>query len=312
MKKLYYLPILILMISVLLPNHSVADAAERKNIANGVYQVELSFQSDEAAGQDVLFSNKAELTVKEGHYSLSVPVQYQNVIKKVTAKQSGEKMKSLLITAENLVQFDMKDIQEKFTVEGTFQWSADDVLLSFSQEIAIVAESLPAKEQKPAVEEQGGIDGVLSADGKKDSSVKNGSVNSNETKTPIVKKLENRSYTPRPSRHSKEAAEAREKQQAAEEALKAASQEEQLAFDRTQDEPAREQREVKAQAPVTPAVVQVAGEEAEVKLAPSKVSEGPTIPFDLMKVGILLLACILSGVLLIRRMINRKKEIVNE
>lgn len=308
MKRIGGLSILILMVSVLLPFHSAADAAERKPV-NGVYQVELSFQSEGAASQEVLFGNKAELTVKEGRYSLSVPVKYQDVIKKITVKQSGSQLKSSLNADENLVQFDIKNIQEKFILEGTFQWSADDIPIAFSRELVINKNSLP-KEEQQAAGEQDAIGSAGRTDGKAEPSARDESVNSN--KSPIIKKTERWSYTPRPSRHSKEAAEAREKQQAAEAARKAASEEEQLVFDRTQDEPAIEQP-VKEQSLVKPAVVQVAEQAAVAPTrAQTQTAEGPAIPFELAKVGILFLACILSGVLFIRRMINRKKEVISK
>ncbi|GKV64072.1 MULTISPECIES: hypothetical protein [unclassified Sporosarcina] len=303
MKRIGGLSILILMISVLLPYHSTADAAEQKNV-NGVYQVELSFQSDESAGQEILFGDKAELTVREGRYILSVPVKYQDVIKKVTVQQSGNQMKSSLNADENLVQFDMENVLASVMIEGEYQWSEDDLLLSFSQEIVILADSLPKEEQKPAA------DGTVLTDGNKQLPVKTESVH--RDKTPIIKEREKRTYTPRPSRHSKEAAEAREKKQAAETARKAATEEEQLVFDRTQDAAAKVQSAVKEQTPVRPAVVQIAGEKAEVASTSVHTAEGQAIPFNVVKACILFLACILSGALLIRRLVSRKKEVISK
>ena len=112
MKRMVLLPLLLLLISAWLPFHTV-HANERKTIATGVYQVELSFLSNEDAGTDVLFNKQATLTVKEDRYTLSIAAKNDHILTYITAVQQGDKTSTRLDRAENLVQFDIKDIQQK-------------------------------------------------------------------------------------------------------------------------------------------------------------------------------------------------------
>ncbi|ARJ39019.1 hypothetical protein CSV78_12665 [Sporosarcina sp. P16a] len=74
----------------------------------------------------------------------------------------------------------------------------------------------------------------------------------------------------------------------------------QLEFDRTVDDVEEEPAEV---------VTQVASEPEELAI---HVQEEQTIPFDTMKIGILFTLCILSGILLIRRLVKKNNVTSNE
>ena len=148
MKRIVLLPLLLLLISAWLPFHSV-NADERKVIANGVYQVELSFLSHEVTDADVLFTKQATLTVKEGRYTLAIPAKNDHILTKVSAEQQGKKLNTWLGRAENLVQFDIKDVQQKVELAGTYRLAQEKVQQAFSQAMKIEADSLPTFETVP-------------------------------------------------------------------------------------------------------------------------------------------------------------------
>ncbi|MBY0223398.1 NEAT domain-containing protein [Sporosarcina aquimarina] len=120
-------------------------------------------------------------------------------------------------------------------------------------------------------------------------------VTSNETKIPLVRRPVQSPESTRPSR--------KEKQSSPTVATpKEVPVEEQLLFDRTLDELKKDEK-----LPVR----QVAEEEVKGDQIAYKPDE-QVIPFNLLKVGLLFFVCILSGILLIRRIKNGKKEMVNE
>ncbi|ARD48352.1 NEAT domain-containing protein [Sporosarcina sp. P33] len=142
MKKIIFLPLLLLFICASHPFPSV-HAEERKMIANGKYQVELSFLSHEITGSDVLFGKQALLTVKEGRYTLSVPAKSDHILTKATAVQQGKKTNTWLDRAENLVQFDIKDVQQQVELTGTYRLAQENIHQPFSLKLAISKQSLP-------------------------------------------------------------------------------------------------------------------------------------------------------------------------
>lgn len=172
MKRIVLLPLLLLLISAWLPFHSV-NADERKVIANGVYQVELSFLSHEVTDADVLFTKQATLTVKEGRYTLAIPAKNDHILTKVSAAQQGKKLNTWLGRAENLVQFDIKDVQKKVELTGTYRLAQEKVQQSFSQDLKIETHSLPKFEAvQPVAIIKAGDDTIvyqLLTDGKKSS-----------------------------------------------------------------------------------------------------------------------------------------------
>lgn len=212
MKRIISMSMLYLAVFALLPFQfvwSIAKAEERVELANGVYQVELSFLLLEVSEHEELFSRNATLTVQDGQYTLSVPMKYETIITSISAKQQGENILSLLDRTENLVQFDMKDVKQKIVLDGTIKIPLDEKTISFSEEIVINIDSLPQEElpetsqptpplveqddQKPAIEdkqEHHFFNYILLTDGKEEPSIMNTYVN------PIMKivKIDDRFY----------------------------------------------------------------------------------------------------------------------
>ncbi|PID13986.1 hypothetical protein CSV63_15285 [Sporosarcina sp. P34] len=169
MKRIVLLPLLLLLISAWLPFHSV-NANERKEIANDVYQVELSFLSDEAEGAKFLFTKQATLTVKEDRYTLSISAKKDHILTQITAMQQGNKTSTRLNRTENLVQFDIQDMYQKIELTGKYRLGKENTQQSFSYEVLIQGQSLPKIDQnQPAKSIQSGDDTVhyrLLSDGK--------------------------------------------------------------------------------------------------------------------------------------------------
>lgn len=162
-------PLLLLLISAWLPFHSVT-ANERKEVVNDVYQVELSFLSHEAEDTNVLFTKQATLTVKEDRYTLSIAAKNDHILTQITAVQQGIKTSTRLDRAENLVQFDIEDVQHKIELTGTYRLPKEHALQSFSYEVLIEEQSLPAFDHvQPVKSIQSGDDTIhyrLLSDGK--------------------------------------------------------------------------------------------------------------------------------------------------
>ncbi|PIC99357.1 NEAT domain-containing protein [Sporosarcina sp. P29] len=169
MKRMVLFPLLLLLISAWLPFHSVT-ANERKEVVNDVYQVELSFLSHEAEDTNVLFTKQATLTVKEDRYTLSIAAKNDHILTQITAVQQGIKTSTRLDRAENLVQFDIEDVQHKIELTGTYRLPKEHALQSFSYEVLIEEQSLPAFEHvQPVKSIQSGDDTIhyrLLSDGK--------------------------------------------------------------------------------------------------------------------------------------------------
>ena len=169
MKRMVLFPLLLLLISAWLPFHSVT-ANERKEVVNDVYQVELSFLSHEAEDTNVLFTKQATLTVKEDRYTLSIAAKNDHILTQITAVQQGIKTSTRLDRAENLVQFDIEDVQHKIELTGTYRLPKEHALQSFSYEVLIEEQSLPAFDHvQPVKSIQSGDDTIhyrLLSDGK--------------------------------------------------------------------------------------------------------------------------------------------------
>ncbi|ARF14331.1 NEAT domain-containing protein [Sporosarcina ureae] len=169
MKRMVLSPLLLLLISAWLPFHFV-NANEGKEIANDVYQVELSFLPHEAEGTNILFTKQATLTVKEGRYTLSIAAKKDHILMQITAVQQGNKTSTRLDRTENLVQFDIEDVQQKIELTGTYRLPKEHAQQSFSYEVLIKEQSLPPFDQiQPAQSIQPGDDTVhyrLLSDGK--------------------------------------------------------------------------------------------------------------------------------------------------
>lgn len=164
-----WLPLLLLLISAWLPFHFV-NANEIKEIAHDVYQVELSFLSNEAEDTNILFTKQATLTVKEDRYTLSISAKNDHILTQITAVQQGNKTSTRLDRAENLVQFDIQDIHQKIELTGKYRLGKENTQQSFSYEVLIQKQSLATIDQnQPAQSIQPGDNTVhyrLLSDGK--------------------------------------------------------------------------------------------------------------------------------------------------
>ncbi|MFJ7950889.1 NEAT domain-containing protein [Lysinibacillus sp. NPDC096418] len=158
---------------------------------DGQYQVELSFPLVEGEQQDSFFSKAATLFVKNGHYQLSLPMVYPDIITNIQIMQLEKIVPSTLNKAENLVQFDMNDLTQPFTINGAVILPFEEETVSFMEQLAINVDSLkfigPVIEEKPPVnseetdEEQPtkewSFDYVLLEDGENEPSMMNTYVN---------------------------------------------------------------------------------------------------------------------------------------
>ncbi|AXI00634.1 hypothetical protein DV702_13430 [Sporosarcina sp. PTS2304] len=153
MKRIVFLCTCLLVISTLLPSTFISYANER-SIADGVYQVELSFLSEEVAGQGVLFDKKAVLTVREGRQLVAVKIKPGHVMTSVAVTQQGENMSTSLRTAESLVQFDIKSTKQKFVLAGTYKKPTDNKEVVFSQILMMNENSLPATQPIPSASDE--------------------------------------------------------------------------------------------------------------------------------------------------------------
>jgi len=150
MNRIAFMLTIILAIFVVLPSHFVwliAKAGESPTITDGVYQVELSFLSLEAVEHEGLFSEKAMLTVAKGQYTLSVPMKYENLLTAVTVKQQVGSIPFRIDKAENLVQFDVKNLQQAIVMEGVIEKPLEEISTPFSEQITIHTKGLPPIEE---------------------------------------------------------------------------------------------------------------------------------------------------------------------
>lgn len=139
--------IVILLLSFQL-TFTTAKAEQPLQIIDGVYQVELSFQSLEAGEQGHLFGNKATLTVRKGQKTLSVSINNQSLNTVDAVEQSGKQLPFLINKNENLVEFDVIDIQKTIEITGTIHLHEEEKITSFKEQLMIDTKSLP-KLEKP-------------------------------------------------------------------------------------------------------------------------------------------------------------------
>lgn len=152
MNRIAFMSTIILAIFMVLPSHfvwSIAKAEELPTIADGVYQVELSFLSLEAVEHEGLFSDKATLTVQKGHYTLSIPMKYETQMTVVTVKQQDGSLPFQIDRAENLVQFDVRNLQQAIVIEGVIEGQSEETSIPFSEQITLHTDGLPPIEEIP-------------------------------------------------------------------------------------------------------------------------------------------------------------------
>lgn len=269
------------ILCMLLPFHPAVQADEPARLPDGVYQVELNLQSEDQE-QETLLNKAAELNVKKGKSALTATFSTKHLITSLTVEQQGKEILPIWNEAENLVQFDMESPLQAVVLSGMVQ-KADEEEYPFSIKLSINSKTLP--EQQAA-----GTAATPEKSGK-----------SAEMSGTFVKKSSWEPIKPRPSRHSAEAV-----KEEPVNPVKETAPEEPLAFDRTVDQ---ERFQKQPEMPAAPA--QVAQESAVQQETPVQQEEGLSVPFDAVKVGVLLLACVLSGFLLVRRLV-KKRTIVTE
>ena len=153
MNRIAFMSTIILAIFMVLPSHfiwSIAKAGESLTVADGIYQVELSFLSLEAVEHEELFSETATLTVEKGRYILSVPIKHKKILTAVTVRQQDGSKPLRIDRAENLVQFDVKNLQQMIAIDGVIEKPAEETSISFSEQITIHTNGLPPIEVSPA------------------------------------------------------------------------------------------------------------------------------------------------------------------
>lgn len=295
MNRLVGKSLLLFIILALLPfqfNLQNAKANELGRIADGIYQVELSFQSFEGVDPTVFRGKEVLLLVQEGHYTLSIPLMVNNGIIEIAATQQDKRIITLLDVAENLVQFDIKDLHELIKLDGMIQHPSDETPLTFTGEIGIETDSLPTvglpQVSKPVLPE---------AEKEKDDAtiekvdeIKPVPVIGEKDKTPIVKRPVQKPALPQKETPSTPVVLV----------PKVIPEEEQLAFDRTMDEISLEEIQIEEE-------LVEESKDVQIVQKPVKVAK-ETAPLNMVKIAVLALVCILSGLLLARRFINRKKE----
>ncbi|WP_230875022.1 NEAT domain-containing protein [Lysinibacillus cavernae] len=168
--------------------------AEESVIADGSYQVELSFSSIEGF-EESLFKHVATLTVKNGQYQLTAVLEEPNLIKDIHIEQLGNELSFTLDRIENLVQFDVLALHQPIVIKGNIALETEEQYALFSQELTIETQTLSpnnpqGEEQVEEIVSEGitgqewALDYVLLADGKQEPSIMNSYVN------PVAKVIE--------------------------------------------------------------------------------------------------------------------------
>ena len=295
MKRIVVKSMLFCIVFALLPlqfNLLIAKADESTKIADGIYQIELSFQAFDVVDPTVFSSEEATLTVEGGRHTLSVPLKEDSGIIEIIATQQDKRIITFLDVAENLVQFDIKDLHQWIKLDGMTHLPSDEDSLAFTGEIRIEMNSLPTVEQpevsKPALPEVEKENDDATIENVDD--IEPVPVIGETDKAPIVKRSVLKSALPQKEISSTPVVLA----------PKVILEEEQLAFDRTMDEIPSEEIQIEEEFVEESKDVQVVQE-------PSRVAT-ETAPLDTLKIGVLALVFILSGLLLVKQFTNRKKK----
>ncbi|WP_312129740.1 NEAT domain-containing protein [Lysinibacillus capsici] len=171
--------------------------AEDSAIADGSYQVELSFSPIEGF-EESLFKDVAMLSVKNEHYQLTMALEELSPISDIHIEQLGHELSFTFDKIENLVQFDVLALQQPIIINGSVELATEEPYASFSQELHLNMQTLSPNisqgdDDKEVVEEidAEGISGqewalnyVLMVDGKQEPSIMNSYVK------PVAKVIE--------------------------------------------------------------------------------------------------------------------------
>ncbi len=171
--------------------------AEESVIADGSYQVELSFSPIEGF-EGSIFKQVATLAVKDGQYQLTMKLEELNPIRDIHIEQQGNELSFTLDKIENLVQFDVLALQQPIVLKGNIELATEEQYASFSQELRLKVQTLspniPQGEGNEEVAEginsegtmgqEWSLDYELMVDGKQEPSIMNSYVN------PVAKVIE--------------------------------------------------------------------------------------------------------------------------
>lgn len=192
---------LVVIFSIILfffsPSLFLQAKAEDSAIADGSYQVELSFSPIEGF-EGSLFKDVAMLSVKNEHYQLTMALEELSPISDIHIEQLGHELSFTLDKIENLVQFDVLALQQPIIINGSIELATEEQYASFSQELHLNMQTLSpnisqGEDDKEVVEEidAEGITGqewalnyVLMVDGKQEPSIMNSYVK------PVAKVIE--------------------------------------------------------------------------------------------------------------------------
>lgn len=122
------------------------EAEQPLKIVDGVYQVDLSFQSLEVGEVGAFFGEQATLAVEKGQYTLSLPINDTHMMTLLSVEQLGKHTPFLVNKNENLVEFDVLDLQQAVGLQGTVQLQENQII-PFKKRLTIDTKSLPKIEQ---------------------------------------------------------------------------------------------------------------------------------------------------------------------
>lgn len=144
MNRIGFILIIVIVVFMKSPSNligSIAKAEELPTISDGVYQVELSFQPHEEIQENFL-NELATLKIEQGQYTLFVPILYGNILTVDTVKQQGEQIAYSLNQVENLVQFDVKSLQQSILFSGIMQMAEGEIPVHYSKQMTIEVKKL--------------------------------------------------------------------------------------------------------------------------------------------------------------------------
>ncbi|GLC87707.1 NEAT domain-containing protein [Lysinibacillus piscis] len=152
--------------------------AETAIVGDGHYQVELSFSQIDGQQENML-QESATLDINDGQYQLSVWLVQPELVRDLAIEQLGQTTPIHINTIENLVQFDVADIEQPIIIHGLKENTP------FSQSFQI--KRLPSSQDTPI--EGWDMEYTLLMDGKEEPSIMNSYVE------PVAKIIErNGSY----------------------------------------------------------------------------------------------------------------------
>ncbi len=185
---LSFISAIILVFIPQLPLHAQAEVGS--SLKNGSYQVELSFSSIDGVEPNRFFNEEATINIVNGQYTLSMAINHSYSLQEIHIEQSEKESSSILKWTENLVQFDVKDLEEPIIIKGLLASESVEESFQFAQQLRIILKApIEDNEQDNIIEEttpkkQWSIDYILYADGKKEQSIMNTYVN------PVAKVIE--------------------------------------------------------------------------------------------------------------------------